>query len=62
MPMAALAKGSFVATIALLVVIGRTPWQPAVLVVPDLIFAALFLYAFAITGPLAAQGSESRAG
>jgi hypothetical protein len=42
----ALGKASFFATIAVLVARGRAPLQPALLVVPDLVFAVLFVVAF----------------
>src|SRR5579863_6143144 len=49
MLLGALAKGSFVGAVAVLVAQGRTPAGPALLVAPDFIFAALFVYAFIVT-------------
>jgi len=46
MPIAAFAKATFVAAIAVLVFRGRVPAGPAMIVVPDLIFAVLFMYAY----------------
>ena len=49
MLLAALAKASFVAAVGVLVAMGRTAVGPALLVAPDLVFAALFIYAFVLT-------------
>lgn len=43
MPVAALAKGLFVASMVILVLLNRVPLLPALLVAPDLVFTLLFL-------------------
>ncbi len=59
MPVAAAAKGSFVATMVVMVALGRIPLAPALSVLPDFVFAVLFLYAFFVTAPAARATSES---
>ena len=50
MLLGAFGKGSFVVSMALLVVQGRTPLSLALLVMPDALFVVLFLVAFRLTG------------
>lgn len=52
MPVAAAAKGSFVATMAVLVGLGRIPLAPALSVLPDFVFALLFLDAYFATASI----------
>jgi len=49
MPLAALAKGSFVAAVLMLFAIGRAPLVAAMAVGPDLVFVLLFVRAYVLT-------------
>ena len=50
MPLAILAKASFGIAVFVLLALGRVPALPALGVTIDLIFAALFAYAYVATG------------
>ncbi|HVU86560.1 MAG TPA: hypothetical protein VHD36_04525 [Pirellulales bacterium] len=50
MLLGAFAKGSFVLSTALLVALERAPLGPSLVVLPDAIFAVLFVTAYRLTG------------